>query len=590
MKKHVWLLVMFTITIVNAQEKTTKANDTIKTEVVKVVTSYVPKITDAFKIKQKPVITHTKETEKKKLDYQIFSVPVASTFIPKSGTLKKIDLGKRERLYANYLSAGFGNTVTPFVEGYFRRSMSHDSELGAYARFIMSLDPVQNTRLSSTYYNLDLDITHQQTERYFTWEAGLNLERNKYNWYGLPSNINFTDRVIDAIEEDQTYGYYNLFGSIDFDESYIDKANGSLSFFSDSYSSAEFSINLGTDFKFPLDQINRSLNDLSLHTSLNYIGGKFDKSYEDQNKVNYSFFTAGLHPMYKFDIKDLAVKLGGKVYFSLDIENNANQFFVYPDIELSYPIVKDFANVYVGATGGLHNNSFKNFSDDNPFVSPTLNVLQTNEKYNAFAGVRGKMGQQFSYNLKGSYANIENQPFFNLNYSKSDGNRTTGSNAFILFGYEYGNSFRVIYDDIKRVSIFGEVAFEGIKDLTIGANIEVNQFTLTNSEYAWNTPKVKGEIFGTYKVEKWYAGANFFFTGARKGVQYDGPAATPYTSIDLKSYIDINFNGGYQFHDDFSVFLNLKNVLNNSYQRYTNFGVQGFQAMAGLTWKFDTLF
>ena len=84
MKKHVWLLVMFAITIVNAQENTTKTKDSVKTEVVKVVTSYVPKITDAFKIKQKPAISHTKETEKKKLEYQIFSVPVASTFIPKS--------------------------------------------------------------------------------------------------------------------------------------------------------------------------------------------------------------------------------------------------------------------------------------------------------------------------------------------------------------------------------------------------------------------------------------------------------------------------------------------------------------------------
>ncbi|CAM1372118.1 hypothetical protein [Tenacibaculum xiamenense] len=590
MKKHVWLLVMFAITIVNAQENTTKTKDSVKTEVVKVVTSYVPKITDAFKLKQKPAISHTKETEKKKLEYQIFSVPVASTFIPKSGTLKKINLGKRERLYANYLSAGFGNMVAPFLEGYFRRSVNYDSELAGYARFFLSLDPVENTQLSSTFYNLDLDIYHQQTERYFTWKAGLDLERNKYNWYGLPTNIDFTERVIDAIEESQTHGFYKLYGNIDFDDSYINTANGAISFFADGFSSTEFNIDLGANFKFPLDRIHRNLNDFSLKTTVNYLGGKFERGYESQDKINYGFLTFGLNPSYEFAVKDLEVKLGAKGYFALDTEKSINHLLVYPDVELSYPIVKDFANIYLGASGGLYNNSHKSFTDDNPFVSPTLNITQTNEKYNAFAGIRGKMGQQFGYNLKGSYSDIEDQPFFALNHSKSDGTRTTDTNAFVLNGYEYGNSFRTVYDDIKLMRVFGEVTFEGIQNLTLGANMEFNQFTLTNIEHPWNAPEVKGEIFGSYKVEKWYAGANIFFVGERKGIQYAGNNPIPFSTVDLDSYIDVNFNGGYQFHDDFSVFVNLKNVLSNDYQRFTNFRVQGFQALAGISWKFDTLF
>ncbi|CAM1355539.1 TonB-dependent receptor [Tenacibaculum halocynthiae] len=592
MKKHVWLLVLFTISIVNAQDKNTKkAKDTIiKTEVVKVITSYVPKITDAFKIKEKPTITHTKETEKKKLDYQIFSVPVASTFIPKSGALKKISLGKRERLYDNYISAGFGNIVSPFIETYIRKSMNRDSESGVYAKLLLSLDPVENTKLSSTYYNLDIDLYHQQVQRYFVWEAGLNLERNKYNWYGLPTNIDFTNGTIDAIEEAQTYGYYNLYGKINFDDSYIDTANGSVSFFSDAFSSSEFNIDAAVNFNFPLEGIHRNLNDLLLKTSVNFLGGKFANAYESQNEIKYSFLTLGVNPYYKFNIKDLSIKLGGKGYFSMDIEKTVNHFLLYPDVEISYPIVKDFANIFIGATGGLKNNTYKNYSDNNPYVSPTLDVTQTNEKYNAFGGIKGKMSQQFSYNFKASYSDIEDRPFYTLNYSKSDGKKSTGSNGFILNGYEFGNSFRVIYNDTKLISFFGEVAFEGIKNLTVGANLEFNKFTLENQLHPWNEPKIKGELFGSYKVDKWYAGANLFFVGERKGVQYDGITPSPFTTVNLKSYIDINFNGGYHFHDDFSVFLNLKNVLNNNYQQYTNFGVQGFQALGGITWKFDSLF
>lgn len=591
MKKFVGALVLFTTCNLHAQEKKETAKDTIiKTEVVKVVTSYVPKITDAFKIKQKPAVNHTKDTEKKKLEYQIFSVPVASTFIPKSGAMKKIDLGKRERLYPNYLSIGFGNNVTPSVEGFFRRDLSYDSELGVHANFLMSLDPVANTRLSSTYYNMDLDVYYQQTERYFTWQAGMDLERNKYNWYGLPGAITFRDRVIDAIEPEQIYGKYKIFGSIDFDDSYIDKAKASVSLFADSFSSSEFDISTDADFLFPLDNIHRELNDLKLNGSINFIGGKFANAYESQQSIQYSFLTLGLHPTYHFQLRDLKIKLGAKAYFSMDLQNSVNNFLAYPDVEVSYPVVKDFVDVYLGADGDLAVNSYQNFATENPFVSPSLYLTQTNTKYSGFGGIRGKLGQQFSYNTKVSYSDVEDQPFYTLNYSKSDGSKTTGNNGFFLSGYEFGNSFRVVYNDVKILSIFGEVAFEGIQNLNLGTSIEYNQYTLNNQLHPWNTPNLKAEVFGEYKLEKWYAGANIFFVGERKGVSYAGTNPSPFSTVTLKSYIDVNLHGGYQFHDDFSLFVNLKNVLSNDYQRYTNFRVQGFQAMAGLTWKFDTLF
>ncbi len=593
MKKHIVLLAVLVISIANAQEKKVpeKAKDTIiKTEVVNVVTSYVPKITDAFKIKQKPIIKHTKETQKKELEYQIFSVPVASTFIPKSGTMKKVDLGKREKLYPNYLSLGFGNKITPFLEAYVRRNESYNSEFGAHVKFLLSVDPVENTKLSSTYYNANLNLFYAQQERYFNWKAGLNAERNKNNWYGLPTNIAFTNAAISAIEEEQAYNSFKIFGNINFDDSYLEEANGLINYFSDVLSSSEFLIDTDATFKFPLDNFHRQLNDLYIKTTLSYLGGKFEKSYSNQNELKHSFFTIGLQPTYKFNVQDLAIQLGAKTYFTLDLENKNNNFFIYPDIEISYPIVKDFANVFIGASGDLETNTYQSLADKNPFISPTQKILQTNKKYNAFAGIRGKLDAQFSYNFKASYADIENNQFFALNQSKSDGTNTTGTNAFSLLGYEYGNSFNTEYDDIKLVSFFGEAAFNGIKNLTVGINAQFNQYTLTNQQEPWNAPNIKGELFGTYKTDKWFAGANFFFVGERKGKLYNALPAQTYTTINLESYFDVNFNGGYHFNDSFSAFLNLKNVLNNNYQRFTNFNVQGFQAMAGLTWKFDSLF
>lgn len=593
MKKHLSLLVLLVIAYANAQEKNTtnKAKDTIiKTEVVNVVTSYVPKISDAFKIKQKPVIKHTKQNQKKELEYQIFSVPVASTFIPKSGTMKKVDLGKKERLYPNYLSVGFGNRIAPYLEAHMRQNDSYYSEFSAHLKFLLSSDPVENTDLSSTFYNVDLNLNYTQQERYFQWSAGLNAEKDKYNWYGLPTNITFTQPTVNAIEEAQSYNHFKVYGQIKPDESYLDEVNGKVSFFSDSFESAEFLIDADALFNFPLNNIHRELSNLYINTSINYLGGSFAYGNDAMTPIDYKFITFGANPYYKFKLQDLAIQLGAKTYFSIDSQNNENNFFIYPDVEFSYPIVNDFANLYIGVSGDLTTNMYQSFTDDNPYLSPTLDMRQTNKSFDFFGGLRGKLSPQVSYNTKVSYADVENNPFFALNQSKSDGTNTAGANGFTFYGYDYGNSFKVVYDDIKLMTFFGEIAFNGIKNLTIGANGQLNNFTLTNEAEAWNTPSIKGELFGTYTTNKWYAGTNFYFVGNRKGRVYNTLPDETFTSKDLKSYFDINFNGGYHFNDSFSVFLNLNNVLNNSYQRFNNFNVQGFQAMGGLTWKFDTLF
>ena len=62
----------------------------------------------------------------------------------------------------------------------------------------------------------------------------------------------------------------------------------------------------------------------------------------------------------------------------------------------------------------------------------------------------------------------------------------------------------ILYDDVKTFSIYTELEVELSKRMVVGANTQINSYTLTNQQEAWNTPKMKGEIFGTYKTEKWF--------------------------------------------------------------------------------------
>ena len=106
MKKYSFVLILIiSIGQVFSQKKPRKKDSII--EVINVITSYTPTISDAFKINKTPKIILSNTTSKKKLSYSIFSAPVASTFVPKSGVVKGIDVGKKERLFDNYLALGF---------------------------------------------------------------------------------------------------------------------------------------------------------------------------------------------------------------------------------------------------------------------------------------------------------------------------------------------------------------------------------------------------------------------------------------------------------------------------------------------------
>lgn len=564
-------------------QKKPKKKDSI-VEVINVITSYTPTISDAFKIKKTPKIILSNTTSKKKLSYSIFSAPVASTFVPKSGVVKGIDVGKKERLFDNYLALGFGNYTTPFIEFFLHQNRKFETDYGIYLKYTSSENGVKNTFLNNEFSTLNLGGFYLKEERGFTWKIGGNMYQKQYNWYGLP-NISFDNNTINSIAAKQTYGFYEVESEVVFEDSYFDNIKGALSLFDDKFGSKEVGFLLKPSLKIPLGFISKNLSELELETNINYLQGEFEQNYLNNSNIKYSFFNLGIHPVYRVNWNKLSIKLGSKIYLTSDIENSLTDILAYPDLEITYPVITNLINLYAGAGGDLYMNSFQKFSEQNQFVSPTLFLTQTNEQYNLFGGINGTISSNISFNVKASYKSDEDHALFVRNNSKSNGvfNASTS-----LLGYEYGNSFNVFYDDISTLSIFGEIEIDASKRFSIGATIQTNSYTTTFQQEAWNLPKIEGTIYGKYKNNNWYANANIFFVGNRMDVQYNGTFPSTIASIEsLDAFTDMNLNGGYHFSDFFSAFVKLNNILGTDYDRYANYNVLGFQALAGITYKFD---
>jgi outer membrane receptor protein involved in Fe transport len=241
----------------------------------------------------------------------------------------------------------------------------------------------------------------------------------------------------------------------------------------------------------------------------------------------------------------------------------------------------DFMIFYTGIEGGLDQNSYRDFSNNNPFVSPTLAIAPTDKQFDLFAGLKGKWSNNISYTIRGSVQNEKNKPLFK-------------SNPFNMFAtntesYQFGNSFGVVYDNIKTVGLFGELKADFSKNISIGLNGTYSQFFGTFQEEAWNLPSIKlGSNINVNITKKWFAGANVFYVGERKEFKLIAFEPAYIEGIQtLKSYFDANFNIGYNHSERLTGFLKFNNIANQSYQKWMNYPVQGFQVVLGASYKFD---
>ena len=144
---------------------------------------------------------------------------------------------------------------------------------------------------------------------------------------------------------------------------------------------------------------------------VDYLGGSFKKNYLNTNTepIKYGFTNFGIVPSFVITENDWTLNVGAGIFYSLDSKNNDNKFLIYPQINASYKVVSDLMIFYAGAEGDLKQNTYLDFVAENPFVSPTLYITPTDKQYDVFAGLKGKLADNVSYNMRASYINERNK-------------------------------------------------------------------------------------------------------------------------------------------------------------------------------------
>lgn len=591
--KYISLICLLTSTFALSQ----KEEDNIGTQVVNVVKPYEATISDAFKIKETPSLDDKDNAKKENIKYDIFSFPVASTFVPNKGKVADIDKKEKEQFFANYATLGGGNYLNLIGELYLNHQLDNNQDLGFMLRHHSTQGGIKDVRLDDKFYNTRANLIFSHNEQDLNWQINAGFQHVLSNWYGLPTQtVEFQDNFLNSFSSQQTFKNISFGGHLAMNNAIFERASMQVNMFSDAFNTKETQLVVKPSVSF-------DINDWKVNTT--FVADYLSSAFEETNRMNplqpfeTKSFILGAHPSIDYKHEDWNFKLGAGIFYNnlsssfksldnTDQSGSSSKIYVFPRVEANLNILDKLLVFNAFANGDLKQNSYRETALFNTFVSPNLFILPTNNQLNVGAGLKGRVTQTLTFNLNGSYSIENNKALFKSN-DRFDTDYQTLNDAK---PYEIANSFGLFYDDVKTIEISAGLKGDLTAKSSIGINASYFNYGTSLQDNAWNLPDFKVHAFADVNItEKWLAAFNLFYVGERKDqiTFYDSNDMTSFNKINysLKGFFDVNTQITYTHNNRLSGFIQLNNLLGQNFERWLHYPVQSFQVLLGANYKFD---
>lgn len=459
-----------------------------------------------------------------------------------------------------YAKAGFGYPLSPLVELSYHNKDIKNWKYGLTARHHSILQGnLPNQTFSNT--GADANVTYF-TDKNLALGGAIEFDLNTYQYFGMDSVL---QENIDPDSINQRF--INFGANLNIFNGAVTKSNfnyrGDFDFYtySDRYGASELSLTPQISIEKWFGK-SKNRNPLRLDLGMNYLSFNDDLSDSLSNSTN--ILLVYFRPNFTFRAGDFKARLGA------DLGVNENNFYINPDVELSYGIAKGVLTIYGGAVGQVRQNNFRSLTRYNPFLVSNPEIHHTNY-LEFFGGARGSI-KKIGYDLKAGYAIAQNLPLF--------------LNADRVSARQDAWRFQTVYDTVGIVFVRGALDFRLLKDFLIGGVLSYNVYTPKNAERAWHLPTLETNFFVEYNLhfnKKKQPESNYlslrgeFFINA--GVPYLDDSNTRQL---LGGLYDFNLHASYKASKNFALFVDLNNIINNRNQRWNGYRQLGFNAMLGI--------
>lgn len=573
--KNLIVVLAITPSFLVAQSK----RDSISTRVVDVVKSYAPTIAEAYKKREDANLKGDSLTiTKKNINYSIYSVPMASTFVPEKGKATMMKKTTRaERYIDSYVGGGFGMLNTLYADASITLPVNKESNIGFIFNHLSSNSSVKNVIPDNDYAHTSAQLRYDFLNTDVNWGIHTDFGRRFHQFYGIQKGLYTDKKLQDLTGLKQAYFDYGAGGYLRLSTPYFKGLDFSFTGLYDSFDSSETNVRIVPTAEFELDNDGHKIR---ANFIFDYYASNFKRNEVfSPSQIRNKWMLFALNPYYYFSVDDIDLKLGASVVYAGGNDNYKNEFKAYPDVEVSYKLSENNTILHSGVRGMLQQNTFASLTKNNPYLAPTQYILPTSVAVDIFAGIKGELSTSLFYSLKGSYRQFENLPLFTT--------LTENGTASLTMAYQHNNAFRLVYDKVNHFEL--AVGMDGnINDIFFfDFEGKFNAYKTKSQAEAWNLPQITAHLFTDFQIiRNLKAGIDAFYVGDRSEMDYATAMTSP-NKISLKGYFDMNLHTDYTYDNQWIFFIKANNLLSDNYERFAYYPVHGLQILGGVKYLFS---
>ncbi|MEM9390093.1 MAG: hypothetical protein AAGA02_06440 [Bacteroidota bacterium] len=457
------------------------------------------------------------------------------------------------KIYGNYIKAGFGNYVTPYVEGYLASKRNKEYMYGAHLKYLSFQNgPVDDDNSGSGMF--DIDVFGKLFNKSFTASGMVGFKSRNYNFYGYGE----LDPDVPFSVEEQKFDNFFLNGSIEnTDKSAALQYYAGLKFdyLTDDFNAKESEVQLDFSASYHLGD----RTSIDIISDLDLITQEDDSIEADTRNI------FRISPALNFEYEGFRISAGFNAVYENDTLGDSEELHFYPAIRASYDLTDNF-QVYAGIRGDIEKNTLRSLTTENPFLAANTPAYNQDKTFEFYGGIDGKLSSKVSFGAGVSAANYKNMYFY-----------LTSPEDQTRFITQYSE------DNTGIFNLFGELSFNRDDEFRMGLRTDVFAYdTPDDVAEAWHKPNYKITFNSTYNLyDKLLFGGEIYALGGIQALDNETENA-----IDLDAAFDVNLKAEYLISKQISTFIRLNNLFGQQYELLLNYPSRELQFMIGATYSF----
>lgn len=529
-------------------------------EEITVVAPYEPTISDAFKIDLRPVTGDTLPV-KKSFTYEIRSGLLPTPFSPEPLKPARMVGEPLDKLYKNYLKAGFGNYLTPWVEYHYNSLRSRDLVYALRLEHQSSAGELEGVGDPGRNHNALGFGLQRIGKKGSTLSADLGFSRDVRHFYGfqteglyvIPDKDTYKQRYTDV---DSRFSWF----SHDPDPRRLQHAIGlEVGHFADLDERGELRLALDAGLSKQVELIQEAgAQTVGIEAS----GELYRNAYPGDSSEISALIR--VEPEFRVQLGEFHLKAGLKA----EVMNDTNsRLSLYPVAEVRIHVMESAMSIFFGMDGGAERYGLKKYARLNPYIADSLPFGFREVSYRFYGGTEGRIGQRLGFHATIAASKIEDMPYF-VNDTLE----------------ELRNRFTVVRHETSLFSVNAGLSFQHSQKLQSQAELTFSQHSPSEGT-AWHVPALTASFSLKYNLrDKIILDTDLHFEGPRKARDFD-PEVNE-MEVDLKSFTDVGLGIEYRYSKVLSAFLQFNNLLGKNYVQWYGYPVQGLRGMAGITFAF----